>query len=163
MEQAIQDVTGYEAGLTGDEQIRIALQAIERLGGVATMQQLYEALEQRIAPKRLSAQGRASLRFFVNKVAVEAGYVERFDKARPGWRATGEGREYARELVVVENVIDAATDAVVQEPSNSVRGAAFRQLEGLAQVPQGQARSRHDRRAVHAGRQEGLEGQGRDP
>src|SRR5262245_1372750 len=87
-------VTGFEAGLSGDEQIRIALQEIVASGGSAPMADLYAAVERRMAGRKLSYQGRASLRFFINRVAVRAGYIYPHDPAqRDAWRITPEGRE----------------------------------------------------------------------
>lgn len=88
-----QGVTGFQAGLSGDEQIRIALREIAGRGGKAEMPDLYAAVERHMNGQRLSAQGRASLRFFINKVATEAGYIYPHDPDNPGWRITPEGRE----------------------------------------------------------------------
>ena len=89
-------VTGSEAGISGDEQIRIALQAIVENGGIAQIQQIYAAVEAVLKERgfRLSKQGKASLRFFVNKVAVEAGYVYPHDQRKRGWRITPKERVY---------------------------------------------------------------------
>ncbi|NJL06546.1 MAG: AAA domain-containing protein, partial [Chloroflexaceae bacterium] len=87
------EVTGTAAGLSGEDQIRIALQEIEQHDGTATIQQIYNAISRHIG-KPLSEQGRASLRFFINKVAVERGYVYPHDPEHPGWRITPEGREW---------------------------------------------------------------------
>jgi hypothetical protein len=121
-----EEATGFEAGFTGDDQIKIALQAIADHGGTASMAQIYEALSKRMVPVQLSAQGRASLRFFVNKVAVQAGYVAKHDKSDPGWRMTPQGREYlGSESLPAEQVLNVETEKVEQSASNSARGAAF--------------------------------------
>lgn len=90
-------VTGSEAGLSGAEQIRIALQAIIDNGGSATMSQIIHALESALTTRdsqsRLSEQGKASLRFFVNKVAVDAGYVYKHDSKSTLWRITPKGHD----------------------------------------------------------------------
>ena len=90
--------TGADAGLSGDDQVRIALRAIAENGGVAMMCDIYEAVEAVLNPKgfTLSEQGRASLRFYVNKVAVNAGYLHPHDKESPGWRLTSQGHEFPR-------------------------------------------------------------------
>jgi hypothetical protein len=121
-------VTGYDAGLSGDDQIRIALQRMIESGGEAQMPDIYEAVEARIRPKgfALSRQGRASLRFFVNRVAVQAGYVYPHDKANPGWRITPEGRDFERSPTAVPEVavnVDTGTEERVLP--NSVQGTAF--------------------------------------
>ena len=86
-----EDVTGTDMGLSGVDQIWCALSAIRNHGGSATISQIYAALNTRIAPNFLSKQGRASLRFFVNKVAVEKGFIEKHDPSSPGWRSTPAG------------------------------------------------------------------------
>lgn len=121
-------LTGFEAGLSGDEQIRIALQRMIERGGEAQMPDIYDSVESRIRPRgfALSKQGRASLRFFVNRVAVQAGYVYPHDKDKPGWRITPEGREFAGSLTTPEDVA-LNVDTGVQEriPPNAAQGTAF--------------------------------------
>src|SRR5262249_33432708 len=124
--QSARLLTGAEAGLSGDEQIRIALRAIVANGGTAQIADLYHAVEQHMDGGRLSDQGKASLRFFINKVAVKAGYVYPADPTTPGWRITPEGREAIQlELPVQEEAVNVDTDQPIQVPSNSARGAAF--------------------------------------
>jgi hypothetical protein len=95
-------------------------------GGSADIQQIYDAVENAISPARLSDQGRASLRYFVNRCAVQAGYVRPYDRSDPGWHITAEGREYAAsEQEPPEVVHNVETQVDEFEASNSVRGAAF--------------------------------------
>jgi hypothetical protein len=120
--------TGFEAGLTGEEQIKIALQTIVANNGKADMQQIYKAVESQMAGAYLSEQGKASLRFFINKVAVKAGYVYSHNKKDPGWRITPEGKEYLESFSVVEEkeeVVDVDTGNIQYVSSVSARGAAF--------------------------------------
>lgn len=124
----LKQATGSEAGLSGDDQIRVALQRMIERGGEAQMPDIYEAVEARIRPKgfALSKQGRASLRFFVNTVAVQASYVYPHDKENPGWRITPEGREFAGSPVATEEVaVNVDTGAEVRLLLNSAQGAAF--------------------------------------
>ena len=88
------EATGADAGLSGEDQIRIALEAMLANGGSAATQALYDALEAKMAGKKLSQQGKSSLRYFVNKIAVEQGYVHPYDKAQPEWRITEKGIAY---------------------------------------------------------------------
>jgi len=92
----LREVTGSEAGLSGDEQIRIALRRIIKRGGEAQMADLYDALETYVQAQgfSLSLQGRASLRRCVNRDAITLGYIEPHDPNRPGWRITPEGRKF---------------------------------------------------------------------
>lgn len=87
--------TGSEFGLSGADQIRIALKAMSDQGGVATMDEITTAVSQVLAELdplfRLSAQGKASLRFFVNKVAVKAQYIYKHHPRRNGWTITPKG------------------------------------------------------------------------
>jgi hypothetical protein len=91
-------LTGAAAGLSGDEQVRIALQTIVAQEGVATMEQIRQAViqevERRHSGATLSEQGYASLRRYVNTNAVQAGYVFRHNPTNPGWRVTPAGREF---------------------------------------------------------------------
>lgn len=85
--------TGTDAGLSGKEQIMIALRAIVNSGGKLQMAGIYSALE-RVMNERgyeLSEQGRSSIRFFVNRVAVKKGLIYQFDRNNKGWRATSLG------------------------------------------------------------------------
>ena len=118
-------LTGAEAGLSGDDQIRIALRAIAANGGTAHMPDIYEAVEQNMNGAKLSAQGKASLRFFINKIAVKAGYVYPADPSTPGWRITPEGREAIQLTQAIEEAVNVDTDETFQVSSNSARGAAF--------------------------------------
>ena len=91
-------VTGSEVGLSGADQIRIALKTLVQNGGTAQMSQITKSLEDALRENdpnlRLSDQGKASLRFFVNKVAVNSGYIYKYDSKKPGWHITAQGREH---------------------------------------------------------------------
>ena len=121
--------TGAKVGLSGSDQIRIALETVVANGGVGQMGQIYEAVEAAMSPDRLSKQGRSSLRFFVNKVAVKAGFVTPHDKTKPGWHITAEGREYLKsEIGQTGADNEEVTDDEGQEvsvPSNAVLAYAF--------------------------------------
>jgi hypothetical protein len=120
-------VTGAQAGLDRDAQIRIALEAMVAHSGLATTQQLYDALQARMADQALSVQGQATLRTYVNREAVAAGFVYKHDKDNTGWRITPEGRDFLGQAVDLdfEQVVNVDTQAVENKPSNAVRGAAF--------------------------------------
>jgi hypothetical protein len=122
-------VTGTEAGLTRDEHIRIALREMVKRRGRAAMGDLYSAVEAVLNAKgfTLSEQGKTTLRFFINTVAVEAGYVYPHDKTDPGWRITDRGREFASddEGDNEERAIDTDTGEETVVLSNVARGDAF--------------------------------------
>lgn len=120
--------TGFEAGLSGEQQIRVALKEIVDQGGMATMSKLYVPLELLLNKNglTLSTQGKASFRFYTNRVAVEAGYLYPHDKSNPGWRITPQGREYvASDVDVMESTIDVDTGVEEEVLSNTAKGAAF--------------------------------------
>lgn len=118
--------TGAEAGLSGEAQIQIALRTIAANSGSVSIGDLYKVVEHHMNGATLSEQGKASLRFFINKVAVRAGYIYPADPSTPGWRITPEGRQAIQEAVVPqEEVVNVDTDQTTQVPSNSARGAAF--------------------------------------
>ncbi len=48
MTDQLTEKTGAQAGLSGDEQIRIAIHEIVEKGGVAEMAQIYDAVERRM-------------------------------------------------------------------------------------------------------------------
>ena len=120
-----QMLTGAQAGLSSEMQIRIALKAIIENGGTAPMSNLYEAVEQHMNGAALSEQGKASLRNYINKVATEAGLVFPHDPNAPGWRITADGREFIETPSAPEEIVDVETDQRQVVPSNSARGAAF--------------------------------------
>ena len=125
---AYKKIKGTDVGLSGDDQLRLALKAILKNGGVAEMQDIYEAVntELRTYNSQLSTQGQASLRFFVNKVGVQAGYIYPFDKKNPGWRVTPEGRQFIQTIDDSEQLaLNINTETVEKVESNSARGAAF--------------------------------------
>jgi hypothetical protein len=120
--------TGAEAGLAANEQIRIALQTMVDGGGSALVTDIYAALEAAMNPHTLSQQGRASLRTYINRDAVRAGFVLPYDRDKPGWHITAEGREFLQSVAGkgedLEQVTDARGDEVAVE-SISVRAEAF--------------------------------------
>jgi len=125
-EIAVRQVTGKEAGLSGEEQIRVALRRIVANGGVAQMAELYEAVEQHLNGMKLSNPGKASLRNFINLRAVQARYVYPPDPKSPGWRITPEGKEFLEAgNHPDEEVLNVDTNEPEKIPSNSARGAAF--------------------------------------
>jgi len=87
-------VTGAQAGLSGETQIRIALQAMVEHGGSATVPQIYAAVEAHMGGRRLSQQGKDSLRTFINREAVNKGLVYPYDEQNPVWQITPEGRAF---------------------------------------------------------------------
>ena len=120
------EATGSEAGLTGNDQILIALQTIVSLGGGAEISDIYVAIEERMDGTSLSDQGKASLRRLVNAEAVKAGYIYPHDKHDPGWRITPEGREYLEsDLGEEEEIVNVDTGQTENVLAHSVRGAAF--------------------------------------
>lgn len=119
------EYTGSEAGLSGDVQVEIAVKEINRLGGKAQMSQLYSALEKEMGDKKLSEQGKASFRFYVNKVAVKAGLVYPHDRKNPGWILTPAGKEFVGQNQVDEITVNTDTNEEEISTSNSARGLAF--------------------------------------
>lgn len=119
------EYTGNDVGLNGEAQIKIALKAIDDYGGRAEMKILYEALENEMGGKKLSKQGKASFRFFVNKVAVKAGFIYSYDKENPGWMITPSGKDYIKNEVENEVTINTDTNQEELSISNSAIGQAF--------------------------------------
>jgi hypothetical protein len=116
-----QAITGAQAGLSMDDQIRIALQKMIDNGGQASMQEIYQEVEAQMNGYVLSAQGKASLRAFVSKRAVERGYVYSHDEKDPGWRITIKGQDYVQdnqtsEGVEQETLSDDLDELAIREP-----------------------------------------------
>ena len=91
---APKELTGSDAGLSGDDQIRIAfVKSCDVAAAPGCTRST--AVESVLQPRGLilSDQGRASLRFFVNRVAVLGGYIHPYDRENPGWRITERGRQ----------------------------------------------------------------------
>lgn len=88
-------MTGAKFGLSGDQQILICLHHLARSGGSAPIGDLYTAVEKRMRPCRLSDAGQTSLRFFINKKAVEGGWVHPGHRGQDAWRITDKGRRRA--------------------------------------------------------------------
>lgn len=115
-------VTAAEAGLGGDDQIKLALQAMVANGGKASMEEIYQSVEARMNGFVLSPHGKASLRAFINKTAVEKNYVYPYDEKNPGWRITPEGRRYMDESQAGEDVEeeeklnDDLNESIIVEP-----------------------------------------------
>ncbi len=94
----MKQVTGKEAGLTEEDQIRIALRTASAMQGTANIQAIYEAVNQELRKlhqgETLSEQGRASLRRLVNTKAVQMGLFAKHNPLQPGWNITPSGLEY---------------------------------------------------------------------
>jgi hypothetical protein len=88
----VRAITGVEAGLSSNDQMRIALEAIVDNGGTAQITDIYAAVERHLRGAMLSNQGKDSLREVVNRKAVKAGYISR-DPIK-GWRIIQAGREF---------------------------------------------------------------------
>lgn len=89
------DITAPQAGIPETDQIKIALELILSQGGIAVMQQIYDAVEERMGDNvNLSPQGKHSLRRTINTSAVNRGYVHPYDDNNPGWRITDQGVAY---------------------------------------------------------------------
>lgn len=89
--------TAAEVGIPETEQTRIALELMLTQGGVAIMQQIYEAVENKMGRNiYLSQQGKNSLRRVINTRAVESGYIYQYDSNNPGWRITDKGVDFIR-------------------------------------------------------------------
>ncbi len=97
-------ITGAKAGLSGDDQIRIALQTMIDNGGQASMEEIYQSVEAQMSGYVLSLQGEASLRAFINRTAVARKHVYPYDRKEPGWRITPEGKRYIEQSQQSERV-----------------------------------------------------------
>ncbi|MBK8421720.1 hypothetical protein [Candidatus Villigracilis saccharophilus] len=65
-------VTGAEVGLSGDAQIRIALQKIDSNGGVAQTSEIYAAIESQLSGENFQNKVRLVYEICINTDAVRA-------------------------------------------------------------------------------------------
>lgn len=91
--------TAVEVGINGEEQLKIALCKIVEQGGKADINSIYDAVESQMRGFYLSDQGKASLRYIINHVAVEKGYVHPYDKRSPGWSITPTGEVFIQSYI----------------------------------------------------------------
>lgn len=111
-------LTAKEAGLSRNEQIRIALERMRKNGGRATIQEIYRTMEEEMGNAILSEQGRASLRTFINRDAVAQRWVVAVNGVESGWEITATGLRYLDELKEIEGVEEEETLSldVIHEP-----------------------------------------------
>jgi hypothetical protein len=91
--------TAAEVGIGRTEQLQIALQAMTEHDGIAEIKDIYEAIENRMSDKgfKLSQQGKDTLRAYINRDAVQAGYVDK--EKNIGWKITNKGRNFLTEVI----------------------------------------------------------------
>jgi hypothetical protein len=111
-------MSAAEADLDRNEVVRICLRYIVAAGGSATTAELYAAVETNMGGAKLSSNGRACVREYVNRYAVRTGLVLPHSPDRPGWHISDEGRE----LVAVEESVPGPAPA-----SSSPMSRAFEQ------------------------------------
>lgn len=119
------EMTGNDFGLSGDDQIRIVVKYLATKDVPVQMKEIYSVVEAQMNGNHLSTQGKSTLRFFVNRVAVKAGLIYPHDKSIAGWRLTPEGKAFATNADVTEETIDNDTQEQETILSNSARGLAF--------------------------------------
>jgi len=137
-------VTAADAGFSGDDQIKIALQTMIENGGKASMEEIYQSVEARMNGYVLSPQGKAGLRAFINKTAVDKKYVCPYDEENPGWRITLEGRHYMDESQAGEDVeaeeklSDDLNEPIIDEPYDpseiNIKAASFRVFQVMRKI-----------------------------
>jgi hypothetical protein len=124
----VAEMTGAEAGIGANQQLRIALGTMVAHGGTASIKDIYTAVEAVMQPDTLSKQGRDSLRSFISRDCVGAGFVLHHDKNNPGWHITPEGREFLKsddaQAAETEEVTNAEGNEVTV-PSIAVKAVAF--------------------------------------
>jgi hypothetical protein len=81
------ECSGTEAGFSNIESIAIAVEAIVRNGGIATITQIYDVFEEKMNEREctMSEQAKDSLRRLVNKKAVDLGVIQMHGK-KDGWK-----------------------------------------------------------------------------
>jgi hypothetical protein len=77
-----------QTGLSKDDIHRACLRAMVAAGGSSTNSDLYAAVERTMQGNVLPEDGKATVRSYVNRVAVRAGLVMPYDPEQAGWRIT---------------------------------------------------------------------------
>ncbi len=141
-------VTAAEAGLSGEDQIKIALRTMLANGGKASMEEIYTSVDAGMNGYALSSQGKASLRAFINKTAVEKRYVYPHDEKNPGWRITPEGRRFLDEALAGEDIDeeqtlnDDASEPIIDEPYDpsqiNVKPTSFTIFQVMKKIKEGE-------------------------
>lgn len=94
----MKEVTTNELGLHKDEVVFLALLKMHKQGGAAMMSQIIREINIQIKKSgKLSQQGEASLRQYINDYAVKKGFIYKYTKTKPGWFITPKGIEHLRE------------------------------------------------------------------
>lgn len=114
-------MSAADAELDRDEVVRLCLRCMVAAGGSATTVELYAAVEAHMGGARLSPNGRACVREYVNRYAVRTGLVLPHSADRPGWHITAEGRE----LVAAEQGVQDPAPAPSSPTPSSPTSRAF--------------------------------------
>ena len=88
------ETTGIEAGLSQDDQIRIALQCMSESGGVASLEQIFRALEDHMGDKSLSVKGKNFALEIMNNESVKNGFIHPPKTNSTDLRITPAGEEF---------------------------------------------------------------------
>ena len=91
--------TGYEAGLGGFDEMKIALEVMaSKPDGIVSVAELYAAVEDVMRRYthngriHLNEQGKASIRYVVNRIATRENYIHALSEGI--WQITDSSREY---------------------------------------------------------------------
>ncbi len=97
--------TPAQLGIDRSDQIILALQAMAENHGTADIQRIYAAVEEKMSERGfgLSEQGKATLRSYINRDAVEQGLVFKTDD---GWGITTAGKEHLEKIRAAEIIED---------------------------------------------------------
>ena len=113
-------VTGIEAGLSENEQIKIVLQTMIDNGGKAELPEIYQAVEREMNDDLIYRPG---VNHFDNVLGkIEDKFISAYNDKRTVWRITPEGRDYIEESrksdrVEEEEILsDKADDSSISDP-----------------------------------------------
>jgi hypothetical protein len=126
--EKLEEVTATEAGFSrSDIYLVVFKEMINNPNGLTT-QNIYQIINDILIKngKILSKQGQASIRFFINKSAVEDGFVYPHQDGDQYWKITPEGKKLiSEEKDQTELVFNEETQKEEYTISNTVKGTLF--------------------------------------
>jgi hypothetical protein len=124
----LEEVTYTDAGLTKESVYTLIFSEMIKKPDGLQIKEIYDIINQKLekTSQILSKQGKATLRNLINKYAVLDGYIYPYNKDKPNWHLTNEGKELietqGRQKQLVFNTETRKNET---ETPNVVKGAIF--------------------------------------
>jgi len=118
-------VTCTEAGLTRENVYTLIFNEMVKYPNGIETKEIYDIINQKLKKnsQTLSEQGKATLRFWINKSAVLEGFIFPYDNENPGWRLTNDGKKLTEQQGKQEELVfNTETQENETEIANTVKG-----------------------------------------